>query len=381
MNGVSKRRLLNKLNKEEPKLVSYITLDMTITNPATMVTGDVNGEVIQWIRANSHRVVAKKTADGQVTVCQLKDDDGTKYYDGTDASEDLKIGPGDFIKDVFMRLPRFFYHAEETSTDVWKIGFAQNQVDSTWKEWDGNDLIGVYEASLDVGLNVRSLSGMTSTGNYSQADFKKYAANHGAGYSLVKWKHHCMMAMLYYAQYGHTNCQAKIGAGTNNYNKTTGQTDALGMTDTVAGGNGDSGSINFWGLENWWGNKYEWIDNVVVDNCLWKITEDDGSVRQVLAGETNGWITKVAVGEHLDMVPTDVGGSGTTGLCDYYHQSSDNSRVVLRSYYSSVPYGGVACADAYYDASYASSLIGSRLAFKGEIVEAESVSAFQSITT
>ena len=83
MTNVSKRRLFNK---EESKLVSYITLDMTITDPATMVTGDVNGAVIQWIRANSHRVVAKKTAEGQVTVCQLKDDDGTKYHDGSDAT-------------------------------------------------------------------------------------------------------------------------------------------------------------------------------------------------------------------------------------------------------------------------------------------------------
>lgn len=359
--------------------INYITIDMTITNPATMISGDVNGEVIQWIRENSHRVVAKKTAEGQVTVCQLKDDDGTKYYDGTDASADIKISAGDYVKDVFMRLPRFFYHAEETSTDVWKIGFAQNQVDGTWKEWDGNDLIGVYEASLDVGLNVRSLSGVASTGKTNQANFKNYAAKRGAGYSLVKWKHHCIMAMLYYAQYGHTNCQAKIGAGTDDYSKNTGQTDTLGMTDTVAGGNGDSGSINFWGLENWWGNKYEWIDNVVVDNRLWKITEDDGSVRQVQARGISGWITKVAVGEHLDMVPTAVGASDTTGFCDRYWQSSSNSCAVMRSYSGSYTDGGVAFADAVSEASYIALYIGSRLAFRGEIVEAESVEAFRAI--
>lgn len=354
--------------------VNYITIDMTVTDAATMISGDVNGEVIQWIRANSHRVVAKKTADGQVTVCQLKDDDGTKYYDGTDASADIKTD------DVFMRLPKFYYHAEETSTDVWKIGFAQNQVDNTWKEWDGNDLIGVYEGCEDNGLYIRSLSGMTSSGDMPQSLFKKNAAARGAGYSLVKWKHHCIMAMLYYAQYGNTNCQAKIGAGTGNYSKNTGQTDTLGMTDTVAGGNGDSGSINFWGLENWWGNKYEWIDNVVVDNRLWKITEDDGSVRQVQGGTSGGWIKKVAVGEHLDMVPTESGASATTGFCDYYNYSSATARVVLRSRYYSHTAGGVAYANADNDASYTHSGCGSRLAFRGEIVEAESVNAFQSIT-
>ena len=352
--------------------VNYITLDMTITDPATMVTGDVNGEVIQWIRANSHRVVAKKTAEGQVTVCQLKDDDGTKYYDGTDASADIKT------YDVFMRLPRFFYHAEETSTDVWKIGFAQNQVDSTWKEWDGKDLIGVYEAwHNDIALY--STSDGASTGNTSQTLFKNFAASRGAGYSLVKWKHHCMMAFLFYAWYGNTNCQAVCGSGTNDYQKTTGQTDALGMTDTVAGGNGDSGSINFWGLENWWGNKYEWIDNVTVDNRVWKITEDDGSVRQVQGGTSSGWIKKVAVGEHLDMVPTVAGASDTTGFCDYYNYSSATSRVVQRSYYYSSTFGGVACAYADYAASATSPYIGSRLAFRGEIVEAESVGAFKAL--
>jgi hypothetical protein len=34
------------------------------------------------------------------------------------------------------------------------------------------------------------------------------------------------------------------------------------MADTVARGNGDSNSINFLGLENWWGDKSEFIDNI-----------------------------------------------------------------------------------------------------------------------
>lgn len=40
------------------------------------------------------------------------------------------------------------------------------------------------------------------------------------------------------------------------------------------------------------------------------------------------------------------------------------SRVVLRSYSSAVAYGGVACACAYFDSSYAYTSYGSRLAFK-----------------
>lgn len=42
----------------------------------------------------------------------------------------------------------------------------------------------------------------------------------------------------------------------------------------------------------------------------------------------------------------------------------EKSRVVYRSYNGAGAFGGVACADAYYDASCANANIGSRLAFK-----------------
>lgn len=42
----------------------------------------------------------------------------------------------------------------------------------------------------------------------------------------------------------------------------------------------------------------------------------------------------------------------------------DKTRVVLRSYFYSNTYGGVACVSARYDSSYTNSYYGSRLAFK-----------------
>ena len=79
------------------------------------------------------------------------------------------------------------------------------------------------------------------------------------------------------------------------------------------------------------------------------------------------------------MVPTAVGGSETTHYSDYYWQSSGSSLVLARSCYDSYAYGGVAYAYACDDASAASSRIGSRLAFRGVVREAQSVSAFKSL--
>lgn len=48
-------------------------------------------------------MLAKKTVDGEVKYCRLKDDDGTKYYNGTVAPLTTNG------IDVMMKLPRFYY--------------------------------------------------------------------------------------------------------------------------------------------------------------------------------------------------------------------------------------------------------------------------------
>ena len=360
-----------------------ITIDQTITDPNSMISGDVNGTVLQWIRNNTHRYVAKKTGDEQVTICQLSDNDTTKFYDNLTSSSAYirSINHG-----VFVRIPRFWYKATETSTDIWKIVFSNRQQDSTWKEWDGNDLIGAYEGVVN-GSQLLSISGEPSTGNVSQIDFKSYARTNGVGYTLVKWKHYCIVGVLYYALYGNTNCQATIGSGANSYTKNTGLTNSLGMNDSSASATGNSGSINFLGLENWWGNKYEFIDDATFNlggtDYKFYIVEDDGSSREVQAYQYTGtfYPTVMVFGEHLDLVmkPNTISGTTSTGFCDSQYFSGSSNQVVLRSYYGSYANGGVACLDTSNSGSYAGSSVGSRLAFRGTIIEEKDIETFKAL--
>ena len=360
-----------------------LTIDQTVTDPNTMISGDVNGTILQWIRNNTHRYVAKKTGDGQVTICQLSDNDTTKFYDNLTSSSAYirSINHG-----VFVRIPRFWYKATETSTNIWKIGFSNRQQDSTWKEWDGNDLIGAYEGVVN-GSQLLSISGEPSTGSVSQIDFKSYARTNGVGYTLVKWKHHCIVGVLYYALYGNTNCQATIGSGTNSYTKNTGLTNSLGMNDSSASATGNSGSINFLGLENWWGNKHEFIDNATFNyggtDYKFYIVEDDGSSREVQAHKYTGtfYPTVMVFGEHLDLVmkPNTTSGTTSTGFCDSQFFSESPNQMVRRSCYYSSANGGVACLDASNSASYANTYIGSRLAFRGTIIEEKDIETFKAL--
>lgn len=360
--------------------VSTITIDQTNDDPATRVSGDINGSVIQYIRNNSHRVLAKKTADGVLTYCQLNDADSTQYYDGTTAALDGTQG------DVFLKLPEFYYKG--TEGDQVDIMFAKEQVDAEYIRWDPNTLIGVYEA-YNNSSKMYSRSGVASTGNVSQSTWKTYAAARGTGYQLVDWQMHCVMGCLYYAMYGNTNCQNSIGKGVSSIDKTCGQTDSLGMTDTVAGGNGDSQSINYWGLENWWGNKFEFIhDYANPANSLSATVNDpaNGGTRSFPIFGYNGHPKKMKFGRHLDLIATTddpKNGSDTVGYCDYQEwpgSTSSNPRVGRRSSNYSGSYGGVACAYAVDTASSTHSSVGSRLAFRGSLIEAESVSTFKALS-
>lgn len=344
------------------KLATTIRIDQNITDPEAMITRIVDLGGIEAIRANSHRYTGT-FADGKMTLKQLDDSDGTKYADGTTATLDT-LGT-----DVWMKLPKFYWKCTEYATDMWDFTVVYGEKpDNTYKEWDGNDLIGVYEAYSFSG-KIYSVSNCDSTRMLSQENFKRHAKSRGEGFSIVKWKHHCMMAMLYYTMYGNTNCQNKIGKGTGSSSKETGVTNSLGMADTVAGGNGDSNSINFWGLENWWGDQNEWVDNIMVDARVWTVIEDDETLRLAGTGcSSNGWITKLLFGENIDLIPTDVSGSETTGFCDRYNQSSKNGCVVYRSGALDRTNGGIAYVYADHNSSYTSSATGSRLAFRGKCV-------------
>ena len=62
-----------------------------------------------------------------------------------------------------------------------------------------------------------------------------------------------------------------------------------------------------------------------------------------------------------------------------YWISTATVRVVCRGFNSAGANGGVSGADAYNDASSTNANIGSRLAFRGKIVRAQSVAAYKAI--
>lgn len=260
---------------------------------------------------------------------------------------------------------------------------------------------GAYEAYLidDV---LRSVSGVSSVGTISQAQAIKYAQNRGKGFQLFDWEMHKDVGNLHFFKYGNTDSQGVCGYGTNNYQKVTGLTNALGIRDTVSyykekGGSNPQAegayrdgvnyqSVNVLGYENFQGNKAEWLQYVTVNKTAadgrWFITMPDGTER-VVQGITvynaDIYPTHMVWGRYMDLIAAKEGGSTSSHWFDRFYVGTGLSRVVYRSHYYAYALGGVSCANANNDSSVTSASVGVRLAFRGIIRWAGSVAAFKAI--
>lgn len=351
--------------------ITTIRINQNVSDPDSMITRIVNKGGVEAVRANSHRYEGE-FYEGVMHLKQLDDNNTGKYLNGSDAKTGIKG------YDVFMKLPQFFYKCVESSADVWDFTIAYGgKPDSTYKEWDGKDMIGVYGANV-TGNALYSIKGLIG-GYVSIADFKTYASARGEGFSLVKWKHHCMMAMLFFTYYNNTNSQKILGNGRRK-GASSGSTNSLGMTDSTPSQGSDYAiGVNFWGLEDWWGNYSEFIGNVTCNGNastrdVWKIEEDNGEIRDLTLTAFGGYAAKLLLGEYLDVISnSDVNASSSTGYCDQNISKSDSStRYLDRSGSfdedSENQELGICYVSAFSSSYSNSQYYGTRLAYRGEYI-------------
>lgn len=268
-------------------------------------------------------------------------------------------------------------------------------------------LVAVFEACTIGSKLYSAATGNASVGSLTQSDFVYYAKQRGL--QLIDWEMHKDIANLFFAFYGRRDSQDQCGYGQSTEQRNIGTTALLGMQDTISY-NSDGGAhqtSNAWyvrpnedgknvysliyntncmGYENLYGDKYEWLSGVSLPNTNTQeqykllIEMPDGSTRKVKSGTVSGYCTGMYHQKYMDIVGVhSQKGSSTTYYCDEFNVSNAANRVVCRSCNNSVAYGGVSFAFCGNDSSSSFTFIGSRLAFRGEIEEAESVTAFKAI--
>ena len=268
-------------------------------------------------------------------------------------------------------------------------------------------LVAVFEACTIGSKLYSAATGNASVGSLTQSDFIYYAKQRGL--QLIDWEMHKDIANLFFAFYGRRDSQDQCGYGQSTEQRNIGTTALLGMQDTISY-NSDGGAhqtSNAWyvrpnedgknvysliyntncmGYENLYGDKYEWLSGVSLPNTNAQeqykllIEMPDGSTRKVKSGTVDGYCTGMCHQKYMDVVGVNSQkGSSTTYYCDVFTSSGTANRVVCRSHNNSSANGGVSYANCGFDSSSTNTSIGSRLAFRGEIEEAESVTSFKAI--
>lgn len=411
--------------------------------------GDPNNNMLTRLRQNSHLYVGKfTTINGQMRLKQLDDSTRKKFADGTSSVEYITSESGDY--DVWLKFGSDICWKTEPYTPV---GFSTPDPDyvlvticneipagedeSKWQRWSKNKLIAVYP-STQINNKLYSLSGKRQTNNISQINSKARARARGKGFTLVDYQMNCLIALLFYGYYSSLDSQKQCGYGTSNlingvhYPKVTGLTDDLGMVDTDsitgngastpdeeqvrAGEGSDIKSVNFWGIENCWGDASEWLDNLHVmdarrdignnvvnvayfledylnvypsieltENGVTRtitkadvdefettqrfiaICDSSSNIQRIIkafVGNKDGYVKKMQFGDNADIAVKEFGADSTTYFCDYGYVGSAGS-IARRSSVSANDHGGVSFLYLVYSAGHTNSAIVSRLLFEG----------------
>lgn len=360
--------------KSSMNKVDYIIINQNIDNPYEMITGDINGPVLKEIRRLSHGYLGKYAGPGKMTICQLSDASRDFYHDGSDAVLTGNEG------DVFMRMPKFYFHSEEISSDVWKIGWSFQKVDDTWKEWSDNQMIGVYFARVNTHpYAIASISGTPGGAYYKTPDeWDRYTSGMGVGYILVDYQMSNVMQMLYYATYGNTNSQKSLGRGNGDPDShRSGETNNLGMTDTTP--LTLKKLVNYWGLEGWVACMGEYISRISVgvgnEYATWTIFKPDGSYYRVNTPLGYGVPKKLIFGENMNTLVKEFGATYSTGFCNqqYVGYDWDPDRVCRSG--TTGAQTGIGSIEVLQKGGVASA----RLAFCGDITVESDVAVFKKL--
>lgn len=230
--------------------------------------------------------------------------------------------------------------------------------------------VGAYAGSV-IGGKLRSLNGKTPTTSITISQARNYARANGGGYDQLAIYQLTYLQAMYLLKYKNLNSQQAIGRGYVDGNSAvlnTGGTETKGMD---WGENTGKQHMVLFGLEDFWGNVFQWIDGLYCDAQRNILTATDkfndtgsGYTNQGKGANTNiaGYISDVQGGTKTGFIAKTCSGSETTHYADYGTLSAS----CLPSFgggWSSGSLAGAFYLSVHYSASSSNSHIGARLMY------------------
>jgi len=254
--------------------------------------------------------------------------------------------------DIMVKIPKFYYRRfRDDNYEYIKIadypteGFALHPA---FNRADGvRDYI--YVGAYETTSNNRSLAGSSPQVNQTRATMRTNAKSKGANWGLIDIATVSAIEMLILVEFANNNVQACIGSG----NSSTSAAIATGRADSVANltgresGTDTSVAVVWRGIENFWGNVWEWTDGLNFNNGVYYVCTDPTKYADDTASNytalsftaSTGWSTSYITEEGLDsnndwcMMPKSAGSGSATSYYADAIWSSTGWRVFKRGGY------------------------------------------------
>ncbi len=370
---------LSKQTLDLNNIILGFDIDEDVSNPRNNVTYTddmeflVNNFDVDWVFNNVPILKNIKpcilNTSGVVTHYLDKDD----YSRDTDGNS-VNITSGD---NVMVEFPKMYWYIYKEDNIV-HFKLASYKVNNNYKalahlrgtsEQD-KIYIGAYLGYLNSST-LKSWSGRTPTASKTSANFRSYAQANGTNYQKMTWYMYLMLEILFVLKYKSTDCQTALGRGYVDGNSaaiSTGNTDTKGFNFGETTG---KQQMKFMGIEDVWGNLYQFIDGLYTDGYVIKTTQGSfadfsgsniTSTNSGLSTNTSGYITKIQGTTETGFLLKAASGSETTFYCDSGYLSSSCLPVVGGGW-SNGGGAGLFFVFVDYSSSFSAASAGSRIAY------------------
>lgn len=310
---------------------------------------------------------------------------------------------------VMVIAPRLYYlYLVDAETSVPYLWMSEQPISEHFIGEAGNgqfNVIGAYKGSVAGGALV-SRSGVDMDGSKNITAYWNAAKAFGPNFGIVSYKLWQLMCMLCLCETGgNANIQAGIGMGVGgsgiNWSLVTASTTLrkTGGTKTLGDATGavpivdpdakaDSCHVSVLGIENFWNQQFEFIQNVFCGNsgndgrdgteifiyegnrlptAAELAATPSGAFRQLTRLTTSGYIKSLLKGEYFDVFAKALGGASNSNLCDYNYANNTGQVLAVGGHATYGPNSGPFCANSGNGWSVASLNFGARPAYYGQV--------------
>ena len=303
-----------------------IIIDQNETDPDKIVqiseTSDVDN-FLQWFYNNSLNVLGKYVGDykngtGKLLVCpwidtpvqrpETQGGNRYRYFNGYISKYGDHNRGIDSAGDELIFPAEIYYKSEQIDDERYQIIFSQFEFSGSHKAFNGVAIGRQCCSSFWQNSEEKTVFGSnTSFGDCvgkSGQLIKEYAKNRGINYSMMNIDYRNIYTFLDIL-----------------YSRST----KLKGTNYSGYGDPDRKLFNIISINY---DRREYVDNIVINDYVAEVTHDDGVVEYLEIPRKHGNISKLHIGEYLNIIPKELDASGYyDGFCGWVWTNSGNNIV------------------------------------------------------